>query len=279
MPNFDVIVGNPPYNRNTHLKFLELAYNISKEWIIWVHPSVWLLHEEGLKSYRYYKDLIKNHTLEMTLFNGNPLFNVMFFSPFVMDVINKKIDTNGLIKVIDKLKNIEVEYKDINDINKWSEIKVYPPLNQKIRDLARDNNLEKNWNIDRGSYYINLSYVRGNVDLLNSDKIVKTDFYTIVPRDLKIENKKNKPIWFSFETKEEAKNFLNFLKTRWAMFSLSFNKINQHFKGGALRTIPWLDWSRPWTEKDFEELIDATPEEIAFVKGNIPDYYGIKKKD
>jgi hypothetical protein len=273
MPKFDVVVLNPPFHRNMHLDFLELAYKTSKEWVICVHPSVWILHEEGLKLYKRYKNLIRNSTLELTFFNGNPIFNTKLFYPFVIDVINKKQNTYGKIKVIDKLRDKILIYDDIDKINKWSDLEIYPKLRGKILEYSKKDNLEKHWYKKDGEFYINLAYVRGNVETQDPNKIFQEDFYTIIPKKLKIENAPSKSIWFSFKTQNEAENFLKFLKLRWTMFSLSFNKINQHFKGGALRTIPWLDWSEPWTEERFEQLISASPEEKEFVYKNIPKYY------
>lgn len=70
---------------------------------------------------------------------------------------------------------------------------------------------------------------------------------------------------------------MNFLKTRWGAFALSILKMSSQASSGVFEPIPWLKWKESWPEEKFEKLIHATPEEIAFVKENIPDYYGIAK--
>ena len=60
---FDVVVGNPPYFKNLHLDFLKIAYNISKRFIIWVHPSAWIIDEREKNN--DIKELIKNNIIDM----------------------------------------------------------------------------------------------------------------------------------------------------------------------------------------------------------------------
>lgn len=280
MPKFDVVVGNPPYKGMLHLEFLKLAYKLSKRWVIWINPSAWLIDERGTnKKYELTKKLISEKLQEITFFNGNPVFNVGLFVPFAISTIDKSKKTQE-IKIIDKVNNIETSILDINSINKWNEYKIYPGLREKIKTLCSKDSFHKHQNIEIGNFYVNLSYVRGHFPLRTSDKMMMEDFYSFIPRDKKIEkNKKDKErgqLFFTFLTEKEAQNFISFLKTRWAMFSLSIFKIDQNLGGNFMGSSPWLDWSEPWTEERFEKLINATPEEIEFIHKNIPDYYNEK---
>ena len=282
---FDVIVGNPPYKNGLHLRFLNLVYSLSKEYIIWLSPSIWIIDgKKTNKSYKKIRSLIDNNLKEVTLFNGNRMFNVGLYFPFSIIVINKK-GRNGKIKVENRIYNSIEYYDSIEGINKWNDLRVYPKLRDKILSLSKRGNLHDYLNKKNGDYIINLALVRGHGDVSGDpNKMFKDDFYSFFPRNVKIDNfinyKKNtgKVSFFSFKTLEEANNFITFLKTRWAMFSLSIYKNNQNIIG-ELASVPWLDWSRPWTEKDFENLIDATQEEKDFVYKNIPDYYGVGNYD
>lgn len=282
---FDVVVGNPPFKGrgDLHLKFLNLAYKLSSGYIVWIHPSTWILDERGTnKKYEYTKKLIKDNIVNLTFFNGNPIFDVKLFVPFVIEFIDKNNNNKGQIKVFDKLNQKQITYQNIEEINKWGDIKIYPILKNKILKLCEEDNLNNHDNKKEGSWYVNLSLLRGNVELKSPQKMVKNDFYTFFPKDpikpsREIQEKfLDRTLFWSFKSEEEATNFINFLKTRWAMFSLSIFKNNQHFLfGNAIESVPWLNWSEPWTEERFEKLINATPEEIEFVHKNIPDYYHI----
>ena len=63
MPKFDVIVGNPPYKKDLHLKFLKICNSLLKRngEIIWIHPARWLQDPlapmKGNSDFNKYKDL------------------------------------------------------------------------------------------------------------------------------------------------------------------------------------------------------------------------------
>jgi hypothetical protein len=274
MPQFDVVVGNPPYKGSLHLNFFKIAYNISKKHIIWIHPSVWLLDEKNnSKEYIETKEMIKDTVEEFTFIDGNDIFKVAFFSPFVIDVINKNKISKG-IRVIDKISNKEILYDNIYDINKWSDINIYPVLKNKIMKLASQDNLQNHINKNNGDHYVNLAYIRGHVGYPPINMKLNGDFYTLITKEEKPANKKTKHLFYSFKTPTEANNFISFIKTRFAMFSLSIYKTGAHvYSGRILRSVPWLDFTRSWTYNELYEYFQLTQEEINFIKTNIPKYY------
>jgi len=274
---FDVVVGNPPYKGNFHLAFLKKAYEISKRWIIWVHPSNWIINRKGAtQEYKNMKNLINPGLKETIIFNGNPVFNVKLASPFGILVIDKSVN-NKTIKFEDRINNKSDIYNDINQINKFGDL-LYFDLEKKVLNLANKDSFFDHRNVKNGPYYINIARIRGNVELKDPSKIYKDDFFSLMPRDRGVEKQIHQEFYLSFKNNEEAKNCLSFIRTRWAMFGMSIYKIGGSSGTSELKGIPWLDWSESWTEDKFEKLINATTAEIAFVKENIPDYYGITKK-
>jgi hypothetical protein len=271
MPKFDVVVGNPPYLKDLHLKFLELAYKLSKRYIVWVHPSAWLIDEREKNN--KIKELIKENIVNIKLFNGNPIFHVKFINPFLIEYIDKNYKNEGKIKIYDNINEKNIIFDSIYEVNKWMDDKTYPSLRDKIFELSKKNNLRKYRNNQYGPYIINIARIRGHIDYSDSKKMLKDDFYSPFPKNVKVEDKITQENWFSFKSFEKANNFMNFMKTRWGMFCFSILKIAMQSTAGSFESIPWLDWSEPWTEERFEKLINATSEEIEFVHKNIPDYY------
>ena len=39
--NFDVVVGNPPYNRGMDLDFVRGGWNLSNRWVSMITPAKW----------------------------------------------------------------------------------------------------------------------------------------------------------------------------------------------------------------------------------------------
>jgi len=281
MPKFDVVVGNSPYQVGVHLNFLELSYRISDKWVIFVHPAAWLIDERGTnEKFNHLKKLLDGEITELTFFNGNPVFNVGLFVPLTITVIEK--NSRKDIKIIDRIRGNNLQIDSLYKINKWNDYKIYPNLSNKIKSLAESDNFSKHISKEDKKYYVNLTFLRGHKNDKETGPMVLDDFYSLFPKDIKISKTapprdKRWRIYFSFDTNEEAQNFIDFMKTRWGMFAFSIFKMDQTISGNFTGAIPWLDWSRSWTEKDFEDLIDATPEEKEFVYKNIPDYYGISK--
>lgn len=275
--SFNYSIGNPPFNQMIDMKFVRLSYEIADITCI-VHPSTWLLDEKGKqKAFIDTKDLIKEHLESIELFNGNGVFGISLFVPCVITYVDKKKNKVG-IKCFDRINNINIEYKDIYDINKYSNFDVYKRLQNKILSISKVDNLLNHVNKKYGDFFVNIPQIRG--DVKNRDKIglgmdtpmVADSFTTIISGKFKVEKSpKQQP--FSFKTEIEANNFLSYIKTNFARFSMSILKNNQNQHRGELSIIPWLDFSQEWTDERLYKEFDLTEEEIKFIEKNIPKYY------
>lgn len=267
---FDIVIGNPPYRLNVHLTFLEKAYKISKKYIILVHPSTWLISEKSNKRHQRIKNLIRNNVVSFELFNGNPIFDAFFFVPCVITFIDKS-KNNPSFALDDNTKDKHYIYNDIDKVNVYGNEPVYWSLKDKISQYAEIDNLQNHSRVD-GSYYVNVAKLRGNIDR-NGEKRVLSDFYTFVPNNLVTSKHKIvKREYFGFETELESKNFLNYIRTKFARFCLSIYKISGYLNRGELSIVPYMDYNRNWTDKELYKYFNLSQEEIDFIEENIPDY-------
>ena len=292
---FDIVIGNPPYNQMIDMLFVQKSYNIS-DITLFVHPSTWLLDEKGKqKKFNYTKNLIANHLESIELFNGNKLFGIQLFIPCTITYLNKN-KLNNHIKCIDRINEVEILYYDINQINKFSDIEIYPKLKEKIVKLTKDNidnhkifNISTNRNNTTGKiskyshlntqneYYINIAQIRGHVDLNSNKKMVLDDFYTIVTKDNKVERSISNHMFFKFSEKETSENFLKYIKTNFVRFCLAMYKNNSQLECGEMSLIPWLDFTQEWSDEKLYEHFDISEEEIKFIEKHIPNYYSSVK--
>ena len=275
--NFNIVMGNPPYNRSIDLKFLNKSYSIS-DTVLFVHPSTWLIDERNQYTpYIKSKELVKNHLESIKLFNGNHLFDIGLFVPCVITYINK-YKNSDIIYFTDEINNISGQYKNIDEINKYSNTNEYISIKKKIyqkENLYTHLLLKKEYN-----FYVNASPIRGHVNLRSDNHMLVNDFYTFVPRDKKVENFKKRTETnlsmlssFGFNTENEAENFLNYIKTDFARFCLSVYKITQNQYSNIFEFVPWLDFNQEWTDKKLKEYFNITDKEWKFIKSVIPKYY------
>ena len=81
------------------------------------------------------------------------------------------------------------------------------------------------------------------------------------------------PIKFGFNTEAEMINFKNFLKLKLTRFCLSIYKIGRNVHQGELKSVPWLDFSRSWTDEETAKEIGITGEELLWTIQWILDCY------
>ena len=119
-----------------------------------------------------------------------------------------------------------------------------------------------------------MSRIRGHV-YENSDtkKMHCDDFYSTITKDEESSNDIKKAVFFSFNNKNESDNFLKYLKTNFSRFCLSICKNSADLNKIDFSMIPWLDFSREWTDEDLIQEFDLTNEEVEFINKHIPKYY------
>ena len=277
---FNLGTTNPPYTQMIDMDFLSKSYDICEK-VLFVHPSTWLLDEKNKqKKFTKVKDKIGKDLEKIVLFNGNEIFKIALFVPCVYTYINKDKKSDK-IECVDRLLNKTVYYDNIYDINKFSDVDIYPKLKEKILDISKVDNIWKYYKDNNRNnikdWMVTFTGIRGNVSLNNDIYLVKNDFYTIVSNervpqrnDAKVGNAFLK---FYFDTEMECNNFLNYLKTNFSRFCLSAYKNNQNLHRGELEIIPWLDFKEEWNDEKLIKEFCISKEEVEFIDNIIPKYY------
>jgi hypothetical protein len=275
-----IIIGNPPYTQNIDLKFIEKCVELKPKYILIVHPATLFVNRKeetsGQKKYFDTKKIIQNNIKQLAFINGNMIFGVFLFYPCEILFL----DLTKEYKTIDVEYNLgknnkKYTYNSVFDINKHGNIPEYLSLENKILSFCKKSNLEIHKKVgtnNKKPYLIEFAEIRGNVDKIN---MVSKDFYTFVPKDLGVVKKNSKHAYYEFDTKKEANNFLNFLKTDFARFSLSIYKYKSHLSGtgGELKSVPYLNYNEEWTDKKLYKYFKLTKKEIKFIESVIPKYY------
>ena len=72
-----------------------------------------------------------------------------------------------------------------------------------------------------------------------------------------------------FESKQEAENAAEYLRTRFARFLVSAILLTQNITRGSFVFVPTQDFSKSWTDKTLYKKYLLTPEEIEFIESTI----------
>lgn len=287
---FDVIVANPPYSKNLHLKFLDKCVDLGKEEIIFVHPSTQYVEGKGSnKTYADHLDKISDNIKSLEFFNGNQAFNIALFVPCCITHIDKSKKYKEF-ELINKMYGAnQILPKDsIKDLSIWGHSEELISIKNKVLEiLGKNGNLHEFGNVlgsrqehkrkvsDEDMWIVEITHIRGNISMSSDMGMVKDDFFTLT----RIDNEPKKGIdpkyniWWEFKTEEEARNFISYIKTDFARMCLALVKVNQNLYNGELKFIPVVDFSKKWTDSELYDHFNITEREQAFIKEVIKPYY------
>lgn len=276
---FDIILSNPPYSKYLHLKFLEKCVPLANEKIVFVHPSNSFVNEKGGNSiYVNSNSFLEDKIESVEFFNGNGIFEIELFAPCSITVVNP-LGNKGKISVNNLMNGNCYTTKTISGITQFNNKPELWSMKGKIDSFVSangslDNIIKEKSN---GPYMVEFTRIRGNINSKGdmSSTILKDDFFTFVKKDTIAEEKETPryDLWFRFQTRIEANNFLSFLKTDFARFSLAMYKFAQSLNNGELRFVPRLDFTQEWTDKKLNDLFNITDEEKSYISEVIPPYY------
>ena len=64
-----------------------------------------------------------------------------------------------------------------------------------------------------------------------------------------------------------------YFKTKFVRFSISIYKLNQNLHRGELMAVPYMDFSKEWTDEKLFDYFELTQEERDFINTYIQNWY------
>lgn len=229
MTKFDCCIMNPPYNGNLHLQILEKVIPMADE-VVNISPVRWL--QDPLAKYKKNSDYIKYE-----------------------ESISKKIDSCEIIKsdIANKLFDISFGDLGIYKISKGGFNYNFAQNNSLVNKFISKNDItfmdvatKEGY---RGKYksnhfgIINSHYGDTSVWIKDSFELFTT----------KRETNTNKVLFFN--NNEEVKNCFCFLNLKVMRYFAKIIRKNQRV---PWQFVPYLDYSKPWTDKRFCEYFGIT---------------------
>jgi site-specific DNA-methyltransferase (adenine-specific) len=292
---FDLIIGNPPYSTNPSeqntqplydkfiLKFIDQCYYLS-----FIVPSRWFAGGKGLDKFRKTMmlrkeiKLIKHFDDASKVFPGTDIKGGVNY--FLKDSSwNGKCDLNG--------SSVDLNKYDIIPKN------IFLHLIEKTKDYPKISSIYMN----RGYYKIETNDKRLKVQnsknmltcLVSLQKSSDRKKYISleVPKEQKTwkvvtsraahgshsgfgyintsspnEIYTNSYIGFKTNSREEAKNLMSYLQTKFANFMLASRKISQDINSSVISWIPLVNLDQSWDNESIYEHFNLTSEEIQTIE-------------
>jgi hypothetical protein len=269
---FDHVIGNPPYLKNVHLKFLLKALNMSES-VYLIHPAGWLFRNT-LSVEREVKSALKNRVKRLTIFNGNIVFdNAEFAGPLVRTEAVKNHE--GPIEVVSEITGNTYYINDLSEFPSgfWEPTVNHIELVNLFKTLS-SNSLVSLKEKRSNRPFVGCPRVVGHGKTKEPGKYTTDDFMIFFYRNSKITESKSDDTVFAVESKSETKSLVSYLKTKFARFGLSINKISQDlYVDRYLSNVPLPPLDRVWTDQNLAEYYSLTPAQVTYIDEFIPDYY------
>jgi hypothetical protein len=254
---FDLIISNPPYGKNLHTDILQDIISLTDA-ACFVHPMTWLYNNKESKKDLKLKNKLKDSFVSVEVINANEVFGIAQFIDCGITFFNKNSKNKS----------------DIFSIDLHGDSDIYRSIKMKILSYCKHSNVhnkalcltEKYFNHDY-PFEVGFNFMRGHGP---------ADMYTTI----QWQNEKkhygtttNYPIKFGFTNEIEMLNFKNYLKNKFTRFCLSIYKIGRNVHQGELASVPWLDFSRSWSDEECAKELGITDEELLWAIKWIYDCY------
>jgi len=309
---FDCVIINPPYNNQTHMRFLQNAIKHSARFVVSIQPSAWLFSKNnkiiGGDATREVISNVEKYKTEIELLKGFSIFDAALTQDISINVIDKSQENDKIDIDFGDFRG-KRSFKRVSEVTKFEMIPEAKSLIEKISKLSDDREYDLSlWDMMKSEFHSSLGKqckcdtlykpkpkewivpipgIRGHRDSKTGG--LADDFYTIVPRDRGVmrwqDFKEKPPYYFAFKRKSDASAFLKYLKSRIVRFLLACDKINMNLLRGELARIPFPHQYRdlkPFTyidrldDKSLCDVLDVTEDEWEVVEKVIPNYYNSK---
>ena len=278
---FDVIFSNPPYEGTLHLDIISQLYHISDE-ILAIQPQNWALDTKGVyKNWDIFKNKINGKVKSLETFKANLEFNIPGNFHKIGITHIDKYHTGPINCNYYGDEYLATNFSEVTKFGShWNNIKncfvkqINSIPHQKLTDFI----LPKNYNINKSKIYCQIARILGTPSY--DDFNERYDFYTLTTKNPKdcIGIRKPDLHTFEFNKLKEAENFVSYLATDFVRFCLAIYKIDQNVGKNEMKLIPWMDFTRKWTDEDLYKCFKIPQETIDYITNYLPDYFNLRGK-
>ena len=290
---FDVIIGNPPYQRPTAKRFklwpefLSQALSMSKNYVCFVTPDVFVSGRNKLA--KQVRMLINPYFLEYVNMDANKYFTVGESICSYQISKNDKNKTSFIFNgeteehlfqdtpiVLDKELLKVYNILDKVQSSNFERIKLIRAIGSKFlhRDDFSEEPKEGYSTVGIASHSKTVYSSTEFLEFKGPKIIFNNSGYYYKPNNPKYLRKGNSEIalgnayQLNFETMTEVDNAFSFFTTKLIRYCVDKDKTSG-FNEPSLKKLPYVDFSKKWNDSEVYQLFNLTQEEIALIESTV----------
>lgn len=297
--NFDVVIGNPPYNNDIYLDFVTQGHNLAKQYDVWITPAKWQA-KGGKKNEDFRKNIVPNMSKVVYYPDCYDIFDISEASGLTYYIMDSNIHSRCL--VINKCQLVEYFNSSVERnicggetlfnvgntiISKLCTHRKIKLFNMRNNDTYRvyinklvagvgtysvkeqDSNgkwITKAGVVGNGGFRFNVNTHNANV--LSKPQIINSN------NPSELNNLANSNICiFSSNSKEECANYISYISSKFIRFVILMNMHRQEIINlESWRFVPDPGpFDHIFTDAELYKKYNLTPEEINIIESVIKD--------
>lgn len=273
---FDVIMGNPPYNKGIFLDFIDYGFNLSKDMMCLITPAKWYTNTNSRAASNINYKQLRGEIRDCV--------SSIIFYPMSDEVFDGVMQVDGLtVTLVEKKKHETCKIKNWSKRFPWFNTTEVRSIqgndslnnvgNQYVKSLGlyksfKIDSYNKSFGISRYKLYINKKV--SGYNFYNSDnnpRLILSNYDIVDTMSNEATNFQERALGQIFESDDinECMGLLSYLYLRPVRFGIFINlsKLTGVISNNGFRFVPepWLGLNHIYTDEEFYEKFN-TPNEL-----------------
>lgn len=265
---FDIVIGNPPYNNDLYLDFVQLGYQLSSKYTIMITPAKWQA-KGGDKNEAFRKEIVP-HMSDIVYYPvSQDIFNIQLQGGVAYYLIGKDVITNKTLNVICTTN------ENISADNDHTDGKLIYSTNVQdiINKVSGNNKLNYSGNDLTKQFVIGITNVfvgGGFLSKKTGDTLMLISPYKQIGT---VKKNVDTTLLCSFDTEAEADSYISYLNTRFIRFLFFVACCGMHLNNDfSWRFVPDPGpFDHIFTDEELYKKYNLTPEEINIIESVIKE--------
>ena len=245
---FDVVIGNPPYNRGMDLDFVKLGYDISTKYICMITPAKWQTADADQRissniSYGEFRRQLVPHMSHVCFYPCcKDMFDILQVDGVSYFLMDKEKHATAVVQNVSKYFP-ELNGKEVRDITKrQSLVNIGNSLVEYLGDYTRFQ-FSNTFGKARYQVWMNTQTPGGSLSTVTSRRptlFVGAGEIEDISSGVQFEHSPSSMLAFESDKIEECNSFLSWIGTRFTQFFLFINqsKLTGNLTDDCFRFVP-----------------------------------------